>query len=143
MMRLILPAFACASKVLEMICFPRDVSYTWGVLCPISAILAYLHLRRSSTGPLFIDTHGEPSTRSRLPSFIQSVLQRPGIPGQFSGHSFRIGAATTAAQCSIPDYLIRWSGGPVMHINAMLKPQWNQIWKFLGGCFSNRYLTRG
>ena len=33
-----------ASKVLKMTCFPRDVSYTWGVLCPISAILAYLQL---------------------------------------------------------------------------------------------------
>ena len=35
-------------------------------LCPISAILAYLHLRGPSSGPLFIDTHGWPLTRSRL-----------------------------------------------------------------------------
>ena len=29
--------------------------------------------------------------------------------------------------------------GPVMHINSTLEPQWNQVWKFFGGCFSNRY----
>ena len=82
-------------------------------LCPISAILGYLHQRGPSSGPLFIDTHSQPLTRSRLSSFIQSVLQGEGIPGHFSGHSFRIGAATMAAQCSIPDHLIntlgRWS----------------------------------
>ena len=79
-------------------------------LCPISAILAYLHLRGPSSGPPFIDTHGRPLTRSRLSSFVQSVLQGSGIPGQFSGHSFRIGAATTAAQCGIPDHLIKTMG---------------------------------
>ena len=25
----------------------------------------------------------------------------------------------------------------------MLEPQWNQFWKFLEGCFSNRYLITG
>ena len=79
-------------------------------LCPISAILTYLHQRGPSSGPLFIDTHGQPLTRSRLSSFIQSVLQGAGIPGHFSGHSFRIGAATTAAQCGIPDHLIKTMG---------------------------------
>ena len=82
-------------------------------LCPISAILTYLHRRGPSSGPLFIDTHGPPLTHSSLPSFIQSVLQGAGIPGHFSGHSLHIGAATTAAQCGIPDHLIktldRWS----------------------------------
>ena len=84
-------------------------------LCPISAILTYLHRRGPSFGPLFIDTHGQPLTRSSLSTFIQSVLQGAGIPGHFSGHSFRIGDATTAAQCGIPDHLIKtldwWSSG--------------------------------
>ena len=79
-------------------------------LCPVLAILAYLHLRGPSSDPLFMDTHGQPLTRSCLSSFIQSVLQGAGIPGQFSGHSFRIGAATTTAQCSIPDHLIKTMG---------------------------------
>ena len=63
-------------------------------LCPISAILTYLHRLGPSSGPLFIDTHGQPLTRSRLSSYTQSVLQGAGIPGHFSGHSFCIGAAT-------------------------------------------------
>ena len=44
-------------------------------VCPISAILASLHRRGPSSGPLFMDTHGQPLTRFRLSSFIQSVLQ--------------------------------------------------------------------
>ena len=35
-----------------------------------------------------------------------------------------------------------WAGGPVMHINCTLEPQWNPFWKFLGGYFSNRYQER-
>ena len=79
-------------------------------LCSISAILTYLHWRGPSSGPLFIDTHGQPLTRSCLSSFIQSVLQGVGIPGHFSGHSFRIGATTRAAQCGIPNHLIKTLG---------------------------------
>ena len=81
-------------------------------LCPISAILVYLHIRGPSSGLLFIDTHGRPVTRSRLSFFIQSMLQGSGIPGQFSGHSFHIRATTTAAQCdiNIPDHLIKTMG---------------------------------
>ena len=79
-------------------------------LCPIAAIMSYLHLRGSSQGPLFIDSTGQPLTRVRLSSFLQSTIAAAGIPGQFSGHSFRIGAATTAAQHGIPDHLIKTMG---------------------------------
>ena len=30
----------------------------------------------------------------------------------------------------------------MMHINSTLEPHWNQFWKFLGDCFSNRYFSR-
>ena len=79
-------------------------------LCPIAAIMSYLHLRGSSQGPLFIDSTGQPLTRVRLSSFLQSTIAAAGIPGQFSGHSFRIGAATMAAQHGIPDHLIKTMG---------------------------------
>lgn len=82
-------------------------------LCPITAIISYLKLRGPSTGPLFINMDGSPLTRHTLSSTIQSILQAAGIPGQFSGHSFRIGAATTAAGRGVQDHLIktlgRWS----------------------------------
>ena len=113
-------------------------------LCPISAILAYLHLREPSSGPLFIDTHGRPLTRSRLSSFIQSVLQGAVISGQFSGYSFRIGAATTAAQCGIPDHLIKTMGRWTSDAYQLyVRTPVISIWKFRGGCFSNRYLIKG
>ena len=113
-------------------------------LCPISAILAYLHLRGLSSGPLFIDIHGRPLTRSRLSSCIQSVLQGAVISGQFSGHSFRIGAATTAEQCGIPDHLIKTMGRWTSDAYQLyVRTPVESIWKFLGGCFSNRYLIKG
>ena len=81
-------------------------------------------------------------------AFNSSVFLHPvcvtggGNPWQFSSHSFRIGAATAPAAFQIT--LSRpWAGGPVMYINSTLESLWNQFWKFLGGCFSNRYLIKG
>ena len=80
---------------------------------PIAAIIQYLKLRGPSTGPLFINLDGNPLTRQALSTTIQSILQAAGVQGQFSGHSFWIGAATTAAGQRVPDHLIktlgRWS----------------------------------
>ena len=82
-------------------------------LCPVSALTSYLHLRGPGIVPLFIFQDGRPLSRALLSSFLQTTLQAAGIPGKFSGHSFRIGAATTAAQRGVPDHLIktlgRWS----------------------------------
>ena len=49
-------------------------------------------------------------SRTRLSSFLQATLQAAGIPGKFSGHSLRIGAATTATHRGIPDHLIKTMG---------------------------------
>lgn len=82
-------------------------------ICPISSVMAYLHQRGPAPGPLFIHQDGRPLTRSQLSDFLKSTLSAAGITGSFSGHSFRIGAATTAAQQGLPDHLIktlgRWS----------------------------------
>ena len=81
-------------------------------LCPIAAIIQYLKVR-SIDRPLFINLDGSPLTRQALSTTIQSILQAAGVQGQFSGHSFRIGAATTAAGQGVQDHLIktlgRWS----------------------------------
>ena len=46
------------------------------------------------------------------PVFLHPVcVTGGGNPWQFSSHSFRIGAATAPAQCSIPDHLIKTMGG--------------------------------
>ena len=50
-------------------------------------------------GAPFIFSSGCPLTRSALVSHLQAALQRAGIQQEnYNGHSFRIGAATTAAQ---------------------------------------------
>jgi hypothetical protein len=49
--------------------------------------------------PLFVTQGGSPITRAMLVTRLHTALRQAGIPsGQYSGHSFRIGAATTAAR---------------------------------------------
>lgn len=79
-------------------------------LCPIVAIIKYLNLRGPSSGPLFVNQDGSPLTRQALSTTIQSILQAAGVPGQFSGHSCWIGAATTAAGQGVQDHLINVLG---------------------------------
>ena len=49
----------------------------------------------------------------KLSSVISNLLKVGNIEGDYTGHSFRIGAATTAARIGIPDNMIktlgRWS----------------------------------
>ena len=82
-------------------------------VCPIRALGNFLALRGSSEGPLFTFSDGRPLTRQQLSSTVQSILHLAGYTGSYSGHSFRIGAATTAAARGVPDHLIktlgRWS----------------------------------
>ncbi|XP_056122442.1 uncharacterized protein LOC130100837 [Rhinichthys klamathensis goyatoka] len=85
---------------------------------PFQTILAYLQLRnshaKSHLEPLFIDDSNKPVTRFWFQKHLKSVLQLSGIPAEnFSSHSFRIGAATSAAQKGLSQQQIqalgRWS----------------------------------
>ena len=82
-------------------------------LCALQAILAYLARRGNSGGPLFLFQDGRPLTRAVLTACLREILAGAGVPGNFSSHSFCIGAATVAARNGIPDHLIqalgRWS----------------------------------
>ena len=82
-------------------------------LCPVRALVQYLHLRGPAPGPLFRLADGTPLSRQWLACSIRSIFSSAGVPGCFSGHSFRIGAATSTATRGIPDHLIktlgRWS----------------------------------
>ena len=73
----------------------------------------FLAVRGPSPGPLFCFAEGRPLTRQLLSSTVQSLLRSVGYSGNYSGHSFRIAAATTAASRGLPDHLIktlgRWS----------------------------------
>ena len=68
-----------------------------GSVCPVTALGSYLLLRGSTPGPLFMFSDGRPLTQQQLSSSVQSILHGAGYSGSYSGHSFRIGAATTEA----------------------------------------------
>ena len=82
-------------------------------LCALQAVMAYLVVRGNSGGPLFLFQDGRPLSRALLTGWLREILARAGVPGNFSSHSFRIGAATVASRRGIPDHLIqalgRWS----------------------------------
>ena len=83
---------------------------TGDTLCPVSALLAYLARRPSTPGPLFLQS-GEPLSRESLVAAVRLPLTLAGINvARFNGHSFRIGAATTAAQAGLPDSTIMSMG---------------------------------
>ncbi|XP_073714076.1 uncharacterized protein [Misgurnus anguillicaudatus] len=85
---------------------------------PYQSVRAYLQWRssqaKSPAEPLFIDESNKPVTRFWFQKHLKSVLQQSGFPTErFSSHSFRIGAATTAAQKGLSQHQIqalgRWS----------------------------------
>ena len=81
-----------------------------GSVCPILAFGDCLPLRGSSEGPLFTFNDGHPLTRQQLSSMFQSILHTAGYTVSYSGHSFRIGAATAAADRRVADHLIKTLG---------------------------------
>ena len=95
--------------------FRRGVSVflgaTSGDLCPVAAILGYMVRRGSSPGPFFSFANGHSLTRVRFVSAVRTALDQAGVDSSlYAGHSFRIGAATTAAQRGLPDSLIKTLG---------------------------------
>ena len=87
------------------------VGRTRSHICPVAAILAYLAIRPPLPGPLFLYADGSPLTRTGLVSAVRSALSGSGADlSRYTGHSFRIGAATSAALAGLPDSLIQTLG---------------------------------
>lgn len=83
--------------------------------CPVSCMLKYLNeIRReskNSSSPLFVDSQHRPFSRELFLSYLRDILSRLGYnPSDYSGHSFRIGAASSAAAAGVEDHLIRTLG---------------------------------
>ena len=76
-------------------------------LCALQSVMAYVAVRGSFCGALFLSQDGRPISRAILTSRIRDILARVEVPGNFSSHSFLIGAATMAARSGIPDHLIQ------------------------------------
>lgn len=84
---------------------------TEGNLCPVSAVAAYLAVRGGSPGPFFRFESGRSLTREAFVVKVREALSSAGLnPRLYAGHSFRSGAATTAAACGIADSLIKTLG---------------------------------
>jgi integrase len=83
----------------------------FSTLCPVQALLNYLQNNSHKSGPLFTFHDGRFLTRRTFAAALNKL--KPAHINNLSSHSFRIGAATTAAAAGHPRWLIqalgRWS----------------------------------
>ena len=84
-------------------------------VCAVRATKKYMaHHPSNSDGPFYIFQSGLYLTRAQVTSTLRLLLKRLHAPTElYASHSFRIGAATTAAKAGLPPWLIqtlgRWS----------------------------------
>ena len=98
-------------------------------LCPVSSMTGYLAIRPSEPGPLFLFRDGSTLSRTKLIQCLRQALSSVGVNCScYSGHSFRIGAATTAARMGVSDSLIktlgRWRSSAFM---VYIRTPWQQL----------------
>ena len=80
-------------------------------LCPISALLTYLLKRGDTPGALFQWENRIPLSKTKFVEAIRRALTAANLPAKdYAGHSFRIGAATTAASAGLEDSTIQTLG---------------------------------
>ena len=83
----------------QQVCLPTQQ----GISCPVTAMREFLGVRPQSLGPnsalFFCTTRRGPFTAKHLNNQMKKLLASIGVPNAhtYSSHSFRIGAATTAA----------------------------------------------
>ena len=81
------------------------------LLCPVAHLQAYLTLRGQHPGPLFIFPDGHAITRDHFASQLAECLKDANLDTRYyKGHSFRIGAATTAAARGLSEMQIQAMG---------------------------------
>ena len=101
--RLRLTPFGWVSPLSLLARLPRSV---W--LLPCSIIFSLSHPRQA---PLFFFQSGRLLTRSAVISLLRDIVRLVGLPfHSLKGHTFRIGAASTAAAVGLPDWLIKIIG---------------------------------
>jgi len=80
------------------------VGHTLDDLCPVAAVLNYMVTRESGLGPFFCYGDGRPLTRMKLVAETKEALSKAGVDSScYSGHSFRKGTTTKAAESGIGD----------------------------------------
>ena len=83
-------------------------------VCAVTTMQHYFQVVSPPKGPLFYFQSGRFLTRSSVVCLLRDAARHAGLPyHSLKGHSFRIGAASTAAAAGLPDWLIkamgRWS----------------------------------
>ena len=74
-------------------------------LCPISALLVYLARRGNTPGALFQWDNRTPLSKTKFVDATHQALSAANLPAKdYTGHSFRLGAATTAATAGLEDW---------------------------------------
>ena len=101
-------------------------------LCPVAALLSWMVTRRNRPGALFYFASGKPLSRSTFVMEFRQALSEAGVsPNSYSGHSFRSGAATTAARNGVSDCHIkklgRWKSSAYLRY---IKPAASQLASF-------------
>jgi hypothetical protein len=87
--------------------------------CPVNSMIAYFQATpfRDPRAPLFVRQGGLAFTREYVIKELQQLALAAGLPGNFTGHSFRRGAATWAWQQGISEddikVLGRWKSEAV------------------------------
>ena len=102
-------------------------------LCPISAMVAYFESRSPlpNSEPLFTFQSGSFLTRGRFTS--ETRLSKGGLnSSKFASHSFRIGAATTAASANLPPWLIKVLGWCASDCFERYEKPHPQLWHWSG-----------
>ena len=80
-------------------------------VCPVRALRNYLPYCRHRSWPLFRFRNGHFLTRSIMSRVIKKGLGQAGVaPDSYLSQSFRIGAASTAAEAGLPNSLIKFLG---------------------------------
>ena len=85
------------------------------MVCPVHALASYLNYRVIKTTaakePLFLEDGGKPLSRTFFIAKLKFLLLKLGLNQElYNGHSFRIGAATSAAKARVEDHLIQTLG---------------------------------
>lgn len=85
------------------------------VVNPVATMASYLQLRQQqgaiACSPLFVESDRLALTRTHFLNYLHQLLVRLGFDvSLYSGHSFRIGAATSAAAAGVEDHLIQTLG---------------------------------
>lgn len=115
---------------------------TGRLICPVQALVDYLLVRPNREGALFLQEDGSPFTKDQMIKAVRTALLQAGLsPDLFAGHSFRIGAATTAAAAGVPAHIIkfmgRWSSDAyLLYVRADTDPQVSGMASTLAECFS-------